>query len=258
MGKQDLSNMGSAHVSIETFAGEPCIVKKGASAVEMAFYQFAAGALAGVNTPKLRHASGNHLVIEYIPHRITLDGLHANTSTFEQLACIHHSTYQPHFPVKTHSWDAGSTDSAMQVLNLPQVTQDSIRTIEQLSCELFNDKGLISGDTNEGNWGVRDNGELVLFDWERFGVGSPAIDLAPLVRGLGSVSEYESIIERYSRYSGSFSQDKLLRQLILAKVWLIVDVTNILASRAKSSASIYFDWYRTHVPHWLMSVEKRI
>ncbi|CAK2473563.1 Phosphotransferase enzyme family protein [Vibrio crassostreae] len=256
MGKQDLSKMGAANVSIEDFEGEPCIYKRKASDVELNFYQFAAEALDGVNTPKLLSISGNNLVIEYIPHSITLDGLHANKSTFEQLAFIHNSKFQPQLPVKNHAWDSRSTDLAMSRLNLPEVTQDSIRAIQHLSFELFDFKGLISGDSNEGNWATRDNGELVLFDWERFGFGSPAIDLAPLVRGLGTSRDYESIVEKYVQYSSKLSQDKLQRHLILAKVWLVVEVTNILTHRGKSSTSMYLNWFRENTPSWLISMEK--
>lgn len=258
MGKQDLAQMGAAHVSIGQFEGVPCIYKQGASDVEIDFYKFAAEKLDGVNTPKLLNVSGSNLIIEYIPHSITADELHANDGTFAQLASIHRSKYQPHFPVKNHHWKSRSTDLAMNTLNFPEITQDTIRKIQNLSFELFEHKGLISGDSNEGNWGTRENGELVLFDWERFGFGSPAIDLAPLVKGLGTTSDYESIIEKYSRHTSELCQEKLKKHLILAKVWILVEVTNILTHRDKSAASMYFNWFRENVPGWLISVEKAL
>lgn len=258
MKKQDLSQMGAARVSIEKFEDEPCIYKQGASSVEIDFYQYAAGKLTDVNTPKLIEVKGNNLVIEFIPHGVMLDELYVNNSTFEQLAHIHNSKYQPNFSVKEHSWKTCSTDLALNILNFPAVTQDSIRTIQGMSFELFNHKGLISGDSNDGNWGVRENGELVLFDWERFGFGSPSIDLAPLVQGLGKTSDYESIIEKYTRHTCELSESTLQRHLILAKVWILVEVTNILHQRNKSSASMYFNWFRENVPTWLATVEKEL
>ncbi len=184
------------------------------------------------------------------------DDMSARVSTFEQLSRIHQSTYQPTFSVKKHHWKSCSTDRAMHTLNLPDITQGSIRAIQALSYELFEHTGLIFGDSNDGNWGTRENGELVLFDWERFGFGSPAIDLAPLVKGLGTIDAFESIVEKYSQHASTLPSKELERHLIIAKVWILVEVTNILTDRNKPSASMYFNWYRENVPSWLMSVEK--
>ena len=96
------------------------------------------------------------------------------------------SQYRPTFEVKRHQWSLDDTTSALSSLQLPQVTQDSLKYIQSQSDALFNHDTLISGDSNEGNWGRRDNGQIVLFDWERFGFGSPAIDLAPLVSQMGT------------------------------------------------------------------------
>ncbi|EMK6962173.1 choline kinase, partial [Vibrio cholerae] len=117
---------------------------------------------------------------------------------------------------------------------------------------------LISGDTNDGNWGIRQNGELVLFDWERFGYGSPAIDLAPLVQGLGSMDEYASIIERYTQHNSSFAADELTKHLVIAKCWIVIEVINILISRNKPEAAIYIDWYQKNLPAWLGAVENAL
>jgi len=56
---------------------------------------------------------------------------------------------------------------------------------------------LVSGDSNAGNWGKRESGDLVLFDWERFDKGSPAIDLAPLIKGMGTKQMFMALSERY-------------------------------------------------------------
>jgi hypothetical protein len=98
----------------------------------------------------------------------------------------------------------------------------------------------------------------VLFDWERFGYGSPAIDLAPLVPQMGSLAEYEAIIAHYLRHSSLLSGDRLLRHLIMAKCWLIIEVTNLLTRREKPQAQQYLVWYRQRVPHWLDSVAHMI
>ncbi|MCL9783454.1 phosphotransferase [Vibrio sp. S4M6] len=255
---QDLSKMGASRVLLQEYEGNLCINKQKASAVEIGFYQFSAPKLTGVNTPKLIRLNGNNLYIEYIPNKITLDKLNKCDDTFRQLAYLHQSKCTPPFAVKTHQWTLEATELALQSLNLPNVTRDSIYTIQASSAELFVSHGLISGDSNDGNWGVRDNEELVLFDWERFGYGSPAIDLAPLVRGLGSVSSYREVVEKYSCFNPTFSSEILRKHLIIAKVWILIEVTNILISRNKQDAQLYLSWFNENAPSWLDVIEKEL
>ncbi len=246
--------MGSASVNIQLLDGKPCIRKSGASAVERHFYQYAASHLSGLNTPALLKVEEETLFLEQIPHPVTLTQLNHNEQTFVQLASLHNTNYQPDFAVKKHGWPLADTDEALSVLCLPEATNEQIHHIQQVGNELFEESCLISGDSNQGNWGTRDNGQLVLFDWERFGYGSPAIDLAPLVPRMGSLAEYEAIIEHYLRHSSLLSGDRLLRHLVIAKCWLIIEVTNLLTRRAKPQAQQYLEWYRQQVPHWLESV----
>ena len=255
MATQELSKMGAAQVSIADFDGRSCILKQDCSAVELGFYQHASPQLAGVNTPRLLGVRGNDLYIERIPNSVALEELLANPSTFEQLAYIHNAEYRPDFPVTHHAWTQEANEAALATLNLPVMVEESFRSMQADSQELFAHQALISGDSNHGNWGRRDSGELVLFDWERFGFGSPAIDLAPLVSRLGSLTDYELITEQYTRHSVALPGELLVRHLILAKSWLVIEVTNLLVSRNKPDAPRYIDWYRENVPDWLGSVE---
>ena len=264
MTKQDLAQMGAAKVSLECLDGVQCIRKQQASQVEVNFYQTASHSLSGVNAPKLLGISDNDLLIEYIPHSISLDELVAHDQTFKQLASIHNSTYIPTFDVKEHVWTVSATEQAFESLQLPNIVESSILAIQAKSGVVFERLGLISGDTNDGNWGVRSNGDLVLFDWERFGFGSPAIDLAPLVKGLGTPQSYQALVERYRQHSAAISQPELVRQLIIAKCWIIVEVVNILTSKScptpknSAQASKYIQWYQNHIPQWLALVEKEL
>lgn len=258
MSTQDLSKMGAARVSIEEFGSSLCIHKQNASDIEVNFYQHAASKLNGVNVPQLYEVQEKDLFIELIPNRVTLKELQANSSVFEQLANIHRSKYKPCFSTKEHHWSVISTESALEALSLPCSSQSTIASIQTLSHALFEHSGLISGDTNDGNWGMRQNGELVLFDWERFGYGSPAIDLAPLVQGLGSIDEYTSIIEKYTQYNSAFTADELTKHLVIAKCWIVIEVVNILISRNKPEAAMYISWYQKNVPTWLSAAENAL
>ncbi|NVN83987.1 MULTISPECIES: phosphotransferase [unclassified Vibrio] len=258
MSNKDLSNMGSARLSIEQLNGEPCIRKQGAGEIEISFYQNAAQHLSGVNSPKLLAVKGDDLFIEHIPHSLTLNELQASPEAYQQLSRIHQSQYFPNFAVKEHCWKRSDTEAALASLKLPQVTQDSLLRIQKLSGVLFDHKTLVSGDANEGNWGRRANGQLVLFDWERFGYGSPAIDLAPLVSRMGTLSDYEFIVDHYLHHNNLISREDLIRQLIIAKSWIVIEVTNILVARNNPQASKYIQWYREQIPTWLSLVEGRL
>ncbi|WP_428239549.1 phosphotransferase family protein [Gynuella sp.] len=240
---------------MELFEGNNCVLKQGASEVEIGFYQSAARLLTGVNTPKLFNVDGCDLCIEHIPNGITLKDLQSNPQTFKQLANLHNFQYTPVFPVKVHKWETAATEQALKILALSSEANATIESIQSISECLFEPLCLISGDTNDGNWGTRLNGELVLFDWERFGYGSPAIDLAPLVNGLGSVTDYDSMIGRYMQHRASLPEAELLRHVIIAKCWIIIEVVNILINRDNPEAGKYLNWYRDNVPQWLGSVK---
>ncbi len=90
---------------------------------------------------------------------------------------------------------------------------------------------MISGDSNAGNWGQRENGELVLFDWERFSTGHVAIDLAPLIEGMGTFDDYLKVAGRYIKCAEKGETTELALDIGLAKAWIVVEVVNILVSR---------------------------
>ncbi len=254
MKSQDLSKMGNAQVILCEGGGRPCINKRNASPVEVGFYKYAAPELKNVQTPQLIKVDGDNLFIELVPNKVTLEELQQSSGTFEQLSHIHQSPYIPTFEVKQHAWSLQDTEFAFRALSLPSETQDVLLTIQTLSSELFEHRGLVSGDTNDGNWGRRDNGELVLFDWERFGFGSPAIDLAPLVKGLGTRSDYRSVTDKYLIYNSSISAEMLEKHLVIAKAWIVIEVTNLLICGRNHEAQKYINWFNGNVPDWCQKV----
>lgn len=256
MSEKNLAKMGSAKVNLVEYNGRRCIKKANASQVERDFYQHTANKISGVNTPQLVDLVGDTLYIEYIPKQVSLAFLHLQPSCFQQLAAIHQAAHAPQFNLKQHQWTPAATDSALSVLALPNITSDALMTMCTLSEELFSPNTLISGDSNEGNWGARKNGELVLFDWERFGKGSSAIDLAPLIRGMGAIQEYDYIVDRYLECNDCMTKDTLLKHIVLAKGWIVVEVTNLLISRNNKNTQMYLDWYKRELPNWMSRIEK--
>jgi len=89
----------------------------------------------------------------------------------------------------------------------------------------------LSGDPNPTNWRVRENGELVMIDWERFCQGSPAIDLAIAMPNLGTqdLTLETAIARNYRRLWSDINEDifssdvELALQIRLGKIWTVVE-----------------------------------
>ncbi|WP_330960944.1 hypothetical protein [Photobacterium sp. 53610] len=251
----ELTQMGHAQVFLKETRGVPYIEKSNATDVEMHFYRNIAPQLTmlGVHTPRLYHCdTKNHVLhLEYIPTPVTLEALHEDPRCFQQLAAIHHFSRHSDHPRCAHQWTEQHTIQALNHLQLSGNAEAHLHQLREQSEGLFYPHACLSGDSNAGNWGIRDNGDLVLFDWERFGEGSPAIDLAPLVKGMGDRMSYQAIADRYLAHSSLLPKQTLLRHLILAKAWIVVDVVNILKDRNKPDTETYLNWFRQVFPAWL-------
>jgi len=249
----DLAQMGSSTVKLIEFGGQRCIQKSDISSVERAFYETVAPQIiqSGVQCPKVLHLSGSTLVIEYIPQTVSISELFESLETYKQLANLHSSVIEQPFQICQHQWSKEATSQALTHLRLPDVSIDALNHIQNSEHSIFNMQSYISGDTNNGNWGRRLSGELVLFDWERFGVGCPTIDLAPLVIGMGSIDTFESIIEKYGKVGSSNLPSTPLTNLIVAKTWIAIEVINILVVRDKHQKSRYLEWFNNTLPDWL-------
>jgi hypothetical protein len=63
------------------------------------------------------------------------------------------------------------------------------------------DMRLTSGDPNPTNWGFRDSGQLVLFDWSEAAWSHPAYDLAVLCGGLPEIALVEEVVDLYLKHA---------------------------------------------------------
>ncbi len=101
--------------------------------------------------------------------------------------------------------------------------------IRRESQDLFRPLCSISGDPNPTNWGLRQDRTPVLFDWERFGAGTLALDLAVTVTGLGNHAVHTTIARRYGRAwaeqetTPPWTADRLAHEIGVAKVWSMVE-----------------------------------
>lgn len=128
------------------------------------------------------------------------------------------------------------------------------RAMEQ-SQALFAPACWISGDPNPTNWGLRGDGSVVLFDWERFGRGTPAIDVAITIPGLptGDGQAERLVAARYlEQWTLAHGEplvplDDFTRSVRLAKLWTIAEflcsyAEGRLSEGAGSTAAWAADW----------------
>jgi hypothetical protein len=183
---------------------------------------------AGVAVPKLLSADPElrRLRLEYIPVRLTRTksaqmkySLHRN---------LHRYTASPQWLYHNHAWSDSALEHALLLSGITRQKCTTISALRQCSDVLFGYQNLISGDSNAGNWGRRANGDVVLFDWERFGRGSPAIDLAPLIKGMGTKHAFTDLAERYCQLSGQRNSTALAREMAIAKAWIVTEVITLL------------------------------
>lgn len=257
MSEQNLSRMGAANVTlISDEEGRRIIEKYPVSEVEFAFYHAAAPRLrqADIVSPALLSADASRrtLRLEYIPHPVDQAAV-AGDEVLSMLARLHNFPPDPSWVYHSHGWSAAALEASLVLLALPDRAAQQMRCFHQHAAALFRHPGLISGDSNAGNWGRRETGEWVLFDWERFGTGSPAIDLAPLIQGMGTVPAFNALAERYSLIACHPGVRDLAKEIAIAKAWIVTEVVLLLHARQKSDYETYLNWYREHLPDWLES-----
>lgn len=176
------------------------------------------------------------IVIENITYALTKDRWQADEQVLGALFLFHKETWGKGVPIEDFyilKWDNKLTDSVLELY--PDKTSNKVQPMlikaQEESQQLFKSHCWINADTNPTNWGIRKDGSVVLFDWERISYGSPAIDLSITMPGLGTSdnSLESSIIRKYlKRWSNAgldfpFSERKLLKQVKLAKVWSVVE-----------------------------------
>lgn len=255
-----LAKMGAARVRRTSFHGIECIEKSSTSAVEFQFYQDVAPAFrsAGIAIPELLacDAQTQTLTLEYIPHALSQHALAEHRDVLTTITRIHQYPVDKHWTFKHHHWLRDKTIKALELLKLPNESVAIFLDLEKYGSCLFSAQTLISGDTNAGNWGIREKGEVVLYDWERFSTGSPAIDLAPLIKGMGNICDYIHIAKRYQEVSPSADAAALAQEIAICKLWIVTEVLDILSRNHKADLSKYIDWYRRYLPEWLIQLRQ--
>jgi hypothetical protein len=228
-----LSGLSQNHIWRLCFGESYIILKQSAEAKEFHFYRNIAPQLMtqGVAIPALAwsvHIDSNYwVIVEYMPKPFPRERWLADPGQLRLLYYLHNS----HLSLSVETdwlfrplWDDAMTEAALSFFetDIAHKLRPLLQTVQANSQPLFESACWISGDPNPMNWGMRDDDTMVLFDWERFGRGTPALDLAIATPGMATVDDCHKVAAGYLE-SGSSAVKSLAQQIARAKVWNVIE-----------------------------------
>lgn len=240
---EPLHGLSGASVWRVTFAEQRIVVKRTASRREADVYRLLASLLAeqGVACPRLfwseRDGDTHWLLLEEIPQPLPRSRWLADHALLGVLYRLHRSALPSLIEPFRPAWTDAMTAQVLDLLPDSAVSlRDQLVRLQALSQPLFGVERWISGDPNPANWGLRADGSIVLFDWERLGRGAPALDLAISVPGLGQASDFQAVAAGYLAHDPALAQpdqpaiEELAREIAIAKTWNVVEFLSMAAS----------------------------
>jgi aminoglycoside phosphotransferase (APT) family kinase protein len=266
-----LGGMSGGRVQRVRVAGGSVVVKR-ATPHEARFYRRAAPKLrqAGVPIPDLFLAidepDGCWLVIEDVPTPLPVPPAgewRPDPRVVAILARLHATTRDnpPEIPPPVaRDWTDETTDAALARFpgGVAATLAPVLRQFQRANDRRGEPWCWVSGDPNPRNWSERQDGSLVLFDWELFAPGRPATDLAIAIPGLGAPEQFARMAATYAaewrarRRPLPWPLDALASESVTAKV---ASVVTLLA--AQDTAAIPDDligWLVEAVPPWVESL----
>ncbi len=234
-----LQGLSGAEVYRLTFAATATkvILKQGYLSRDYNFYTIVAPELRnqGIALAELYRAGYDNelywLVLENIPLAVPRERWQADPAVLGLLQNLHRATlspqlkfsefYQPSWPEELHQVCLSRWSP-----ELSSRLEPLLERWRQKYQRLFEPVGLISGDPNMLNWGTDEAGRVVLFDWERFSRGTPALDLGILVPGLLDYATFKRFAEGYlslDKHPHSFEVEGLALEMVAAKIWSMVE-----------------------------------
>lgn len=182
----------------------------------------------GIIIPEVYFAKDDWIVLEDIPQPFPKQRWGVDREQIKTLFNLHSSTWN-HKLALTNPYLPTWTKELNQLgsMYFPTETIVLLDELQLRSKEIFNPVCCISGDPNPTNWGIRNGKELVLYDFGRFGYGTPAIDLAILMPGVGedelSIATIYHSLWKEAGIPFPLSVDQLKDQMMIAKIWSILD-----------------------------------
>lgn len=259
--RETLSGLSGREVVRLRGPGGSAVLKSRPHPRETHFYGDLAPVLdPGVNAPRAYHVDPDWLLLEDVPQPLSRDRWLADSAVMRSLAALHRSRrslerlVDPFLP----TWDARLTDAAVARLS----TDDrgaAARSLERLRREAdrwLTGDALVSADPNPRNWGERADGTPVLFDWERVGRATPAVDVAITVPGLPTRDQLELASEAYlcvqHRDQIHWSGEEFTRGLAVVKTWTCVE---LLADHRELPELVELQrWLVADLPAWVDAI----
>jgi hypothetical protein len=203
---------------------------------------------ADVALPRVEWANARWLVLEDLPRRLPIEDALGNPGVLRMLRRLHACLLDLD-DAFVSAWPDDLTSRALSIfeLEVQRSLAPRLARIRLAALPLFEPASIISGDPNPTNWGMREDGSLVLYDWGRIGRGAPAIDLAITVPGLGDAAAYALVASVYG-------PPARVPDIAAAKAWTVVHyLAEALAGRVSTSESV-IDRLRSIVPPWIEAV----
>lgn len=252
-----------------TFGNISVVLKSNTQPQESDFYQYIAPALRqqGVAIPALYFTAegedGAHwLTLENLPRPLPRERWGADPEILAILGNLHRAKLPSNLALTAlyrPAWNDAMTANALKVLDLDSARLAPVlQEWQQQAQALFRAVGFISADPNPGNWGLREDGSAGLFDWERFSVGSPAIDVAIITTGLPGKERLHYNAAKYLAANPNVinqSLDEFANAVKLAKIWSVVEFIYTYATQPDNGIPAdTINWLHQDGPGWLDSL----
>ena len=231
-----LSGMSGSRVLRVVGPSGSIVVKGGVSSREATVYRSLAPVLAdaGIRIPSLVAATDRGgeawLLLEDIPTALPPDRWLADPELLGALHRLHclDPTVLDVLPDRFQpDWSESMTNAALHWLGDDPEVGRRLTDLRGEAAPLFEPVTLISGDPNPLNWGLSGTGELVLMDWERIGLGHPAIDVAITMPGLPGLEQFDRVVVTYRSTIPilAVSSPPIATYLLVrAKLWTVIEL----------------------------------
>jgi hypothetical protein len=252
-GSEPLAGLSGREVCRVDGENRRLVVKGDAHPRELAFYRHAAPLLLDL-APTL-HWGGEvgstaWLVLEHLPAPLPRE-LWTGAEVYDVLAALHTTpgVYDGLGEPFRPEWSDTMTVVAQQATGT-----DLARLAEGTRALLTGDTP-VSGDPNPRNWGVRSDGRIALFDWERAGFAGPGLDVAITLPGLPTVREADDATAAYTsarqRLGAPLDDPLATHALLQLKLWTAVEL--LAEDRPDDALRETQAWLVSALPAWLAS-----
>lgn len=261
--KQDnLFGMGLGRAYEVEFQDFAAIVKVSPSKKEKEFYEFLAPRLnlAGVDTPILYWSTSisdnNLIVLEKINSTLPKERWRADEQVLQFLAKMHELKIPlTEMKLNPDVWTQQMNVSCRKFFKPSDqdFVFDLFEGLRNQYQHLFEPSHLVSGDPSGRNWGVRENGDLVLFDWERVGVGTSTLDLMGVAFGEPNDEVFLEIARLYLKHRSNLKilEGELARETQVARVHIAAVMLDIHAKGKGHLSKKVYPYFQKQFPSWL-------